>query len=75
MARTGRASPATGTVPIDLERIAAAFEVPVLSVLDDATLVRTWRRSAAELRDVLRRRHDWDASVAPYYVRWLAAAV
>ena len=78
MARTTRARAAAGIVripvPISLHRIAAAFEVPLLAVVDDALLVRTWHSGAAELRDVLRRRHDWDASVAPYYVQWLAAA-
>lgn len=78
MARTTRASAAAGIVPIhvaiSLQRIAAAFEVPLPAVLDDAALVLTWHDGPAELRDVLRRRHDWDASVAPYYVRWLAAA-
>jgi hypothetical protein len=78
MARTTRASAAAGIVPIQvpigLKRIASAFEVPLLAVLDDAVLVRTWHKDAAELRDVLRQRHDWDASVAPYYVRRLAAA-
>jgi hypothetical protein len=78
MARTTHASAPAGVVPIQvpmsLRRISSAFEVPLLAVLDDAVLVRTWHKSAAELRDVLRRRHDWDASVAPYYVRWLAAA-
>jgi hypothetical protein len=78
MGRTIRASAADGIVPIHvpigLQRIAAAFEVPLIAVLDDAVLVRTWHKGAAELRDVLRRRHDWDASVAPYYMRWLADA-
>ena len=78
MARITRASAPAGVVPIQvpisLRRISSAFEVPLLAVLDDAVLVRAWHKSLAELRDVLRRRHDWDASVAPYYVRWLAAA-
>ena len=78
MARTTRAGAAAEIlplrVPISLQRIAAAFEVPMLAVLDDAVLVRTWHNGAAELRDMLRQRHDWDASVAPYYVRWLSAS-
>ena len=78
MARTTPASAAAGIVPIrvsaSLQRISAAFEVPLLAVLDDAVLVRTWHKGPAELRDVLRQRHHWDPSVAPYYVRWLAAA-
>jgi len=78
MARTSRANAAAGIVriqvPVSLQRIAAAFEVPLLAVLNDAVLVRTWHNGDAELCDVLRRRHDWDASVAPYYVRWLAGA-
>jgi hypothetical protein len=75
MART---TPAAGIVPIrapaSLERISAAFEVPLMAVLEDVVLVRTWHKGAAELRDVFRQRHHWDTSVAPYYVRWLAAA-
>jgi hypothetical protein len=78
MARTTRARATAGLVPaqvsISLQRIASAFEVPLLTVQDDADLLRTWRGEAAELRDALRLRHDWDASVAPYYVRWLTAA-
>ena len=61
-------------VPISLQRIASAFEVPPLAVLADADLVRTWYGGAAELHDALRLRHDWDASVAPYYVQWLTTA-
>jgi hypothetical protein len=57
--------------PLKLQQVSSAFELPFMAVLDDVALVRTWQRSAAELVDMLRERHEWDASVAPYYLRWL----
>jgi hypothetical protein len=58
-------------LPANLQRVSSAFELPFMAVLEDVALVRRWQRSAAELLDMLRERHEWDASVAPYYLRWL----
>jgi hypothetical protein len=52
-------------------RIADAFELPRDSVRADAALVTEWLRSEQALRDHLRTRHDWDSSMAPYYLFWL----
>ena len=57
--------------PVHLERLSSAFELPLRAVQEDAVLARSWRGNSAELAELLRGRHDWDASMAPYYVRWL----
>jgi hypothetical protein len=52
-------------------RISAAFELPRDTVLADAALVTEWLRSEQALLEHLRAQHDWDDSMAPYYVFWL----
>jgi len=55
----------------DVGRIAEAFELPRASVLSDAALVAAWLTSEQALLDHLRHGHDWDVSMAPYYVFWI----
>jgi hypothetical protein len=55
----------------DVARIAAAFELTGDLVLADAALVSVWLNGEPALLALLRARHHWDASMAPYYVIWL----
>jgi hypothetical protein len=60
---------------LQLERLAAACELTFDEGLQDWALVN----DAGNVRDQdlykhLRQRHAWDASVPPYYVRWLEGA-
>jgi hypothetical protein len=55
----------------DVARIAEAFELPRNEVLADAALVSAWLTSEHALLSRLGDRHDWDNSMAPYYVGWL----
>jgi hypothetical protein len=55
----------------DATRIAEAFELSPDQVHEDADLVAGWKDDEHVLRGLLQERHDWDASVAPYYVFWL----
>lgn len=55
----------------DIVRLAEAFELSPHQVRQDADVVADWQRDEDGLRALLQARHDWDASVAPYYVRWL----
>src|SRR5258708_4410804 len=55
----------------EVVRIAEAFELPRDVVLADANLAAEWLTSEQGLLDDLRSRHDWDASMAPYYLFWL----
>jgi hypothetical protein len=55
----------------DVTRIAEAFEVSGELVLADAALAAEWLTSEQALLDQLRDRHDWDASMSPYYLFWL----
>jgi hypothetical protein len=52
-------------------RIADAFELPRDAVRADAAVVTDWLRSEQALRNHLRTMHDWDNSMAPYYLLWL----
>jgi PAS domain S-box-containing protein len=56
----------------DLSIIAAAFELPPADVLIDARLIEARQATEDELFAELARRHGWDASVPPQYVRNLS---
>ena len=56
---------------VHMERLSSAFELPLPAVQEDTVLARRWRGNSSELAELIRRRHDWDASMAPFYVRWL----
>ena len=55
----------------DAVRLAEAFELSPDQVREDAGLVGDWRGDEDALKTLLQERHEWDASVAPYYVLWL----
>jgi hypothetical protein len=55
----------------EAERIATAFELRLDEVLADAALVASWHEREEELTELLRKRHGWDASMAPVYLVWL----
>jgi hypothetical protein len=54
-----------------IARIAQAFELPRDAVCADAALVTRWLSSEQALRDHLGREHEWDTTIAPYYLSWL----
>jgi hypothetical protein len=56
---------------VAVARIAEAFELPRDVVRADAELVVEWLSSEEALRDHLGGEHDWDSSIAPYYLFWL----
>jgi hypothetical protein len=55
----------------DVTRIAEAFELSQEQVREDADLTTGWHGDEHVLRGLLRERHQWDASVPPFYVFWL----
>ena len=55
----------------DAVRLAEAFELSPEHVREDAALVAGWLGDEDVLRALLQERHEWDASVAPYYLLWL----
>ena len=55
----------------DVVRLAEAFELAPDQVRADADLVAGWQDAEDILMALLRERHEWDASMAPYYVLWL----
>ena len=56
---------------VAVARIAEAFELPRDAVRADAALVIEWLSGERTLRDHLGNVHEWDSSVAPYYLVWL----
>ena len=52
----------------DAVRLAEAFELSPAQVQHDAGLVGDWQGNEDALRALLQERHEWDASVAPYYI-------
>jgi hypothetical protein len=59
----------------DIDRIAQAFELSNTSVLLDRSLLDGWRGSEFALLAALRERHQWDPTIAPYYLYWLRGRV
>ena len=55
----------------DARRLADAFELSPDQMRQDAGLVADWQGDQDALRAQLQERHEWDASVAPYYILWL----
>ena len=55
----------------DVRRIAEAFELSGDGVRADAALAAEWLTDEQALLDQLRNRHDWDATMGPYYLFWL----
>ena len=53
--------------------IASAYEIEVDDVNRDAVLVAAWNGADAALHAMLCRDHQWESSMAPYYVRALRA--
>ena len=63
-----------GSVPLsprDATRVAEAFELSPDQVHEDADLVTGWTGEEHVLRTLLQERHEWDATVPPFYVFWL----
>jgi hypothetical protein len=56
---------------VAVARIAEAFELPREAVRADAALAIDWPRSERALHQRLRSEHDWDGSMAAFYVFWL----
>jgi hypothetical protein len=56
---------------VAVARIAEAFELPRDAVRADAALVVEWLSSEQALQDHLGSEHEWDSSIAPYYLFWL----
>jgi len=56
---------------IDVARIAQAFELTPEAVLQDRAFLDAWTGTEADLLGAVRTRHHWDASVPPFYLRWL----
>lgn len=66
---------AAGASRLRIQQVASAFEVSTNQVLSDWAFVNSAHEM--EVPDViehLRRRHEWDPTVAPYYVSWLQRA-
>lgn len=59
----------------DVVRLAEAFELSPGQVREDAGVVAEWRGDEDVLKTLLQERHEWDASVAPYYVLRLRGEV
>jgi hypothetical protein len=55
----------------EVGRIAEAFELPRREVLADAALLIGSVASDQSLMARLGDRHQWDSSMAPYYLFWL----
>jgi hypothetical protein len=59
---------------VQIERLAASFELTVCEVREDWSLVHCPADTNADVFERLRLRHAWDASMAPHYVKWLERA-
>ena len=63
---------AAGASRLRIQRVASAFEVSTNRVLNDWAFVNgAHEMEENEVIQHLSRRHEWDPTVAPYYVSWL----
>ena len=60
---------------VDIARIAQAFELTPEAVVQDRAFLAAWTGTEDDLLGAVRRRHQWDASVPPYYLYWLRGRV
>ena len=59
----------------DIARIAQAFELTPAAVVQDRDSLDAWTGTEDDLLGSVRQRHQWDASVPPYYLYWLRGRV
>jgi hypothetical protein len=60
---------------VDIARIAQAFELTPAAVIQDRAFLGAWTGTEDDLLGAVRRRHEWDVSVPPYYLYWLRGRV
>ena len=63
-----------GPSDVQLERLAAAFELTLAEVRQDWSRVHDPAHMNGDVVEQLRLRHAWDATIAPYYLSWLERA-
>jgi cytochrome oxidase assembly protein ShyY1 len=62
-------------LPIQVARLAAAFELPENEVLADASVVSEWADTPGSLRTWLNARHAEWTDEAEYFVYWVRLQV
>jgi hypothetical protein len=60
---------------MQVARIASAFELERDAVLADGAIVASWDQDYQALLQYVQQLRGWDATITPYYVRWLTGTV